>query len=148
MARYSTTIQSRLSVEEAWARVADVTTFADWDPGVIEAVQVSGDGPGPNAAYELTVKGIRGDLDLRYDVNQYDPPHQLFLVADTGVLRSEDEITVEPDAEGCRLTYRADLRFGGFYSIANPFLAVAFKVIGWRAARGLRSYLEAPRRVG
>ncbi len=143
MARYSTTIQSRLSVEEAWASVADVTTFADWDPGVLDAVQVSGDGPGPNAAYELTVKGVRGEMVLRYDVNQYDPPHQLFLVADTGGLRSEDEISIVPDVEGSLLTYRADLRFGGFYSIANPLLSIAFKVIGWRAARGLRRYLEA-----
>lgn len=142
MAKYSTVIHSPLDVDDVWHLVADVTRFAEWDPGVLDAVQVAGDGPGPTAAYELTVKGVRGPLDLRYDVNEYAPPHRLFLVADTGGLRSEDEITIEPVDDGTELVYRADLRFGGFYSIANPLLSIAFKVIGWRAARGLRRYLD------
>ena len=145
MARYSTTIRTPLDVDEAWHRVADVTRFVDWDPGVLDASQVSGDGPGPNAAYELTVRGLRGVIDLRYDVNEYIPPNRLFLVADTGVLRSEDEIAIEPDDDGTgsAVTYRADLRFGGFYAIVNPLLSLAFKIIGWRAARGLRTHLDA-----
>ncbi|MDH3679799.1 MAG: SRPBCC family protein [Acidimicrobiia bacterium] len=142
MPRYATTIQSPLSVDEVWARVADVTRFVEWDPGVLGAEQVSGDGPGPNAAYELTVRGVRGPLDMRYDVNEFAPPSRLFLVADTGALRSEDEITIEPDGEGSELIYRAELRFGGFYAIANPVMSIAFKFIGWRAARGLRRFLE------
>jgi carbon monoxide dehydrogenase subunit G len=143
MARYATRIRTPLGVDEAWTRVADVTTFVDWDPGVLDASQVAGDGPGPTAAYELTVRGLRGSIDLRYDVNEFVPPNRLFLVADTGVVRLEDEIAIEPDGDGSEVTYRSDLRFGGFYSIANPVLSLAFKVVGWRAAQGLRSYLDA-----
>lgn len=146
MPRYATTIQSPLGVEEVWARVADVTRFVEWDPGVLDAEQVSGDGPGPNAAYELMVKGVRGPGPLRYDVAEYAPPNRLFLVADTGALRSEDEITVEAVGDSSELTYRAELRFGGFYAVANPFMSVAFKVIGWRAGRGLRRFLDGQTR--
>jgi len=143
MAHYSTTINSPLSVDEVWDRIADVTRFAEWDPGVLEAEQVSGSGPGPTAAYELTVKGMRGPIQMRYDVNSFNPPSELFLVADTGAIRSEDEITIEADGDGSALTYRAELRFGGFYAIANLPMALGFKVIGWRAARGLRQFLDA-----
>ncbi|MGI9615051.1 MAG: SRPBCC family protein [Acidimicrobiales bacterium] len=145
MAHYSTTIHSPLDVDEAWNRVADVTRFVDWDPRVLDASQVSGDGPGPNAAYEMTVRGLRGPLDLRYDVNEFVPPNRMFLVADTGVVRSEDEIGIEPGdgGDGSEVTYRVDLRLGGFYAIANPLLALAFKVVGRRSAQGLRSHLDA-----
>jgi carbon monoxide dehydrogenase subunit G len=142
VASYTATIDTPLEVEEVWRRIADVTRFAEWDPGVTKAVQVSGDGPGPDAAYLLTVKSIRGELDLRYDVNQFSPPKRLFLVADTGVLRSEDEITITQRDAGTRLVYRADLQLSSWYALASPFLTLAFQVIGRRAAKGLRHFLE------
>jgi carbon monoxide dehydrogenase subunit G len=141
LASYTTTIDCDLGIDEVWSRISDVTRFVEWDPGVLKAVQVSGSGPGPDASYVLTVKGVRGPLDLRYDVNQFSPPKRLFLVADTGALRSEDEISITPLGSGSRLEYRADLQLSGWYALASPLLALAFQIIGRRAAAGLRRFL-------
>lgn len=143
MARYATTLRTPLELSAAWDLLADVTRFAEWDPGVTGAIQISGNGPGPDAAYELMVKGVRGSMPLRYDVNEFDPPDRMFLVADTGRMRSEDEIFLTDHEDHCEVTYRAELRFEGVYALANPLLAIVFKIVGWRARRGLRHYLDA-----
>lgn len=147
MAHYSTTIESPLTLAEAWERLADVTRFAEWDPGVTKAKQVAGTGPGPDAAYVLSVKGFVGNtLDLRYEVTEFDPPSRLHLVAKSSLLRSDDLITLEPSPTGSSITYAADLDLtgpGGILRLADPLLGLAFGKIGDKAAAGLRTFLDA-----
>ncbi len=147
MAHYQTTIDSPLAPAEAFARLADVTRFAEWDPGVKAARQVEGDGPGLGAGYVLTVKGVAGtDTDLRYDVIDYVEPTTLHLLAESSLLRSDDLITVEPSGDGSRVTYRAELDLtgpGGLLKVADPVLGLAFDKIGDRAAKGLTTFLDA-----
>lgn len=142
MPNYEAVIDSPLAPEEVWRRVADVTAFEQWDPGTRRAVQVEGDGPGLGAAYSLTVGGLRGTLDLRYEVTEFEPPRRLRLVADTGTLRSDDRITVEPGGSGSRVTYRAYLGLHGPWKVLTPLLALAFGRIGAKGAAGLRTYLD------
>ncbi len=152
MAHYKTTIESPLSPAEAFERLSDVTRFAEWDPGVKKAKQVAGDGPGPDAAYVLSVKGFVGNtLDLRYEVTEFTEPTRIHLVAESTLLRSDDIITVAPSslkepATGSSVTYVADLDLtgpGGILKLADPLLGLAFKKIGDQAAAGLRSFLDA-----
>ena len=49
MAHYVTTIPSSKTPEEAFAFMADIRNFAQWDKGVIKVVQVVGDGAGHDA---------------------------------------------------------------------------------------------------
>jgi hypothetical protein len=142
VAVYTATIDTALDPGDAWARVADVTRFAEWDPGTLRAVQVAGDGPGPDAVYVLTVRSLRGPLDLRYRVTTWSPPRQLGLIADTGVLRSDDLLTIDGVPGGSRLTYRAELTLHGRHRVWSPLLAVAFRVIGRQGAEGLRSWIQ------
>lgn len=44
MARYSTSVSTPLPVTAAFAYMSDVTHFAQWDPGVKQAVRVAGKG--------------------------------------------------------------------------------------------------------
>ena len=142
MPNHVAVIDSPLPPDEVWARVADVTGFAGWDPGTRKAVQVEGDGTGLGAVYVLTVEGLRGPLDLRYEVTEFEPPRRLRLVADTGTLRSDDRITVEPSDAGSRVTYRAHLSLHGAWVVVTPLLALAFRRIGAKGADGLRSHLD------
>lgn len=144
MPTYVTTMDSPLPPSEVWARLSDVTRFADWDPGTLRAVQVEGDGPGLGSAYRLTVKGIAGTIDLLYRVTRFDPEQRLALRADTGTLRSHDDITLSPQGTGTRVTYNAELALGGLWQVANPVLALAFRRIGRQGADGLRRFLEVP----
>lgn len=141
MACYTTSIASPLSPEEAFAFMADVRRFSEWDPGVVRAVQVAGDGPGPGASYDLTVKA-GGTTTMRYEVTAYEPPRRFFIIGRTSRLVSEDEIRVEPAPGGGSLvTYDARLTLTGWLRVFDFALAIAFKRLGDRAARGLRAAL-------
>jgi len=141
MAHYVTSIATPLSPEEAFAYMADVRNFAEWDPGVTRAVRVKGDGQSVGAAYDLTVKA-GGTTVMRYVVKAYDAPRRVFLVSRTTFFLSEDEIRVTPAGSGSVVTYDAILTLRGPLGLFDPLLRVAFKRIGDRAAAGMRNALR------
>jgi hypothetical protein len=143
MANYMTTINTPWSASDAFAYMADVRNFAEWDPGVRRAELVRGDGPGLGAAYDLDVRAGPRTMTLRYEVVEWDPPRRLVLRAETPMLRSIDEIRVVTAGTGANVVYDADLTLRGAARVANPLLGIAFRRIGDRAARGLRAALRS-----
>ena len=144
MARYVTTVRSPWSPDEAFSWMADLRNFAHWDPGVKRVTQVDGEGAGADARVDVTVAGVGRDLVLRYETVEFDPPHQVLVVAANAMLTSEDRITVVPEDDGgCSVTYDADLRLSGVLRLADPGLRLVFGRIGDRAAAGLRAALGA-----
>jgi hypothetical protein len=130
-----------MSAAEAFAYMADVTHFVEWDPGVKRARLVTGDGAGVGAAYELTVEA-GGTTVMRYEVKEYDPPRRILLVARTPFLTSVDEVRVEASGSGTIVTYDAKLTLNGPLRLFDPLLRAAFRRIGDRAAAGLRRVLS------
>ena len=141
MARYVTTVRTRRSVADAFAYMADVRNFAEWDPGVGKVVQVDGDGASLGAVFDVTLSGMRATT-FRYRTVEYAQPSRLLVVADTSLLRSTDRITVRADGDATVATYDADLSLKSPMRLAAPLLAVAFRHIGDRAAAGLRRVLD------
>lgn len=109
MARYVVHLKSPRTAADAFAYMADLANFADWDVGVERAQQVEGDGPGPDATYDVTVKVIGRPLTLRYVVTEFDPPARLVARARSSVLTSLDTITVRDHEAGSVVTYEAEL---------------------------------------
>ncbi len=143
MARYVTTVRSAKTPREAFAYMADLRNFAEWDPGVKAVRQVEGSGGGPDAVFDVTVVAPGPDLTLRYVTEEHDAPHNLLVVARSSVFTSIDRITVEPDGTGSIITYDADLRLNGVLRIGDLGLRLVFGQIGDRAAAGLRRVLGA-----
>jgi carbon monoxide dehydrogenase subunit G len=143
MPRYVTTVPTTWPQAAAFDFMADVRNFARWDPGVESVVAVGGSSPRRGAAYDVAVRAGARRLVLRYEVEEWDPPRRLLLVARTASLRSIDEITVEPADSGAVVTYDAQLDLRGALTVANPLLALAFRRIGDRAAAGLQRALAA-----
>lgn len=141
MARYVTAVRTPLSVEEAFQYLADVTHFQEWDPGVKKALRVAGDGASIGTAYELTVSA-GGTTTMRYEVTEWQPPRSFKLIARTTFLTSVDEVRVEPEATGSTVTYDATLTLNGPLALLDPWLKLAFRRIGDRAATGLRRVLK------
>lgn len=139
MARYATTVSTPLSPAEAFAFMADVRRFTEWDPGVSSSVRVAGDGS-TGSAYELTV--APGKTVMRYEVTACEAPRLLRLVAKTRFLTSVDEIRIEPITAGALVTYEAVLTLNGVLGVMDALLGVAFKRIGDRAAAGLKRALN------
>ena len=146
MARYVTSVRSPLSPEAAFAYMADLRHFAEWDPGVRAVEQVVGDGGADGAEFAVTVAGPGRDLLLRYKITEFHPSHELVAVATTKTLRSTDRITVRAagndPAEGSVVTYDADLRLLGALKFFDLGLRLVFGRIGDRAAAGLRRVLD------
>ena len=143
MARYVTTVRSAKTPREAFAYMADLRNFAEWDPGVKAVRQVEGSGGGPDAVFDVTAVAPGPDLTLRYVTEEHDAPHNLLVVARSSVFTSIDRITVEPDGTGSIITYDADLRLNGVLRIGDLGLRLVFGQIGNRAAAGLRRVLGA-----
>jgi hypothetical protein len=140
MARYTTSIRCSLSAGDAFTRVADLGNLADWDPGVTTSVQVVGDGPGPDAEYDVTLS--TGSMTLRYVTTAFAGPRSVTYEAKASWFTSIDVISVEPAAEGSIVTYDATLRLPLLLRLGDPLLGVVFRRIGDAAAGGLRSALE------
>ena len=142
MARYVTKVRTPRSVEDTFAYMADLRNFAEWDPGVTTAVQVEGQGGGPDTAFDVTVKSPGRDLTLRYVTVEHTPPTFVRVVAESRFLTSDDRVTVEADGDQTMVTYQADLTLNGVLGVADPLLRLTFGRIGDRAAAGLREALE------
>ncbi|MFT5359458.1 MAG: hypothetical protein ACI9KE_006701 [Polyangiales bacterium] len=141
MARYLTSIATPLGVAEAFTYMADVTHFAEWDPGVKSVRRVAGDGVGVGTAYDLTVQA-GGTTVMRYEVTEYEPLRRILLVARTAFFISVDAISVEASDSGSIVTYDAELTFKGPLGLFDPLLRRVFRRIGDRAARGLERALD------
>ena len=55
MARYVVSVLSPKSQQEAFDYMADLSNFAEWDPGVQGVQQVEGEGAGPHTAFDVAV---------------------------------------------------------------------------------------------
>ncbi|MTA88417.1 MAG: hypothetical protein F2549_05285, partial [Actinobacteria bacterium] len=81
MAKYTVRVESSKSVEEAFAYMADLRNFANWDPGVLTVTQVAGDGAGLGSSFDVAVKSVGGGTVLRYETLEYDEPGNLLVEA-------------------------------------------------------------------
>ena len=141
MAKYTVSVESSKSVEEAFAYMADLRNFTNWDPGVLTVTQVAGDGAGPESSFDVAVKSVGGGTVLRYETLEYDEPGNLLVEARNSKFTSIDRITVVAKDEGSIVTYAAELLLNGCLSPLNPLLGLVFNRIGDRAAAGLRRVL-------
>lgn len=141
MAKYTVSVESSKSVEEAFAYMADLRNFANWDPGVLTVTQVAGDGAGLGSSFDVAVKSVGGGTVLRYETVEYDEPGNLLVEARNSKFTSIDRITVVAKDKGSIVTYAAELLLNGCLSPLNPLLGLVFNRIGDRAAAGLRRVL-------
>jgi hypothetical protein len=144
MARYVVHVRSPKPPTEAFAYMADLANFAEWDPGVTAVAQVEGDGPGADAAFDVTVTAAR-PMTLRYRTTVYEPSSKVVARASNWWLTSLDTITVRADDSGSVVTYDAELTLNGVLGLADPLLARSFGKIGDRAAAGLVAALAGER---
>lgn len=142
MAIYTTTVRTPRPPIEAFAYMSDLRNFAEWDPGVRAATQVTGDGPGPEAEFDVTVDAAGRALTLRYRVTDYDEPHTVTVRGSSRLFTSIDRIDVTPDDDGSLVRYEAELNLNGPLRLFDFFLARSFDKIGDRANRGLIRVLD------
>ena len=143
MPRYTTKIASPMSPADAFAYLSDFATTEEWDPGVARAERLT-EGPiREGSEFRVVARFLGRDVPLVYVVETLQTPSRVVLRGENATTVSLDEIRVAPDGTGCEVTYDAKLSFKGVLRVAEPALAVIFRVIGDRAAGGLRQALRA-----
>ncbi len=139
MARYKATVHSPWPAEKAFAFMADLRNFKEWDPSVEYSKLLSGDAPGPTAVYEVKVMAAV----LRYETPEYHEPTRVVAEAKTNLLYSYDVIEVTPTDSGCDVFYDATFEVNGpLGAIANPAVGLFFNRIGDKAAAGMANALD------
>ena len=146
MARFVVHVRNSMPPAEAFAYMADLNSFAEWDPGVARVTQIEGDGPGPESSFDVGVKLPGWTMTLRYDTVAYDEDTTTMTAyAENALFTSEDTVTVVPDGEGSVVTYDAELKLKGLLGFSDPVLRLTFNQIGDRAAAGLIEALAGER---
>ena len=143
MARYQTSFSSPTSAEAAFDYLSRFSTTAEWDPGVVEASDLTPDPVGVGSAFEVISSFLGRRVPLRYEIVEYDAPHRVVLQAENASVRSTDTITCEPGADGSTVvSYDALLEPRGPARVMAPLFTLVFRRIGDRAARGLRANVD------
>ena len=140
MAHYVNTVPSSLSPNQAFAFMANIERFVEWDPGIAKVEKRSGQNGEVGSSYDITIAGWAPTV-MRYEVTAVDAPRSFRMASTTRFLRSLDEIRVEADGTGSRVTYDAILELRGPLRVFDPVLARVFRTIGDRAATGMRKAL-------
>jgi len=144
MARYSTTVQSNKSREEAFAYLANFANAAEWDPGVVSGEVLSGEPLGLGTTFRLMCRYFGRQFPLEYRIIAFEAPSKVKFEANRGSISSVDEIRFVTVSEGTAVTYDANLHLSGFLGrLMDPLVALAFQRIGGKAAAGLRRELNA-----
>jgi carbon monoxide dehydrogenase subunit G len=138
-------IEVRAPLEEAFAYVADFSTAAEWDPGVVQSRRVNNGPPSTGATYDVIAVFRDKRVPFRYEVREYEQNRRIVLVGDSGKARSRDEIRFEPAGEGTRIEYAAALELKGVYRFARPFVRSEFREASGRALAGLKARLDGGR---
>jgi hypothetical protein len=145
VAHYRASLDTDWSIETVFAYLAEFSHTVEWDPGVVRARPVDGEGPvKEGSAFELVARFFRREVPLVYRVVQLESPRRVVLEAETGELRAVDTITCEPSARGTRVTWDAVLLPKGLRYLGDLPLHLAFQWVGRRALGGLRRRLAQP----
>lgn len=145
MARFTEVIEVARPLEEAFAYVADFTTAAEWDPGILSSRRTSGDG-GVGSTYDVEAEFRGKTLPFTYAVTSLDPGRRIVLHGEGEKATSDDDISFEALPDGrTRITYDAELRLKGMLRAAEPFVGGAIRTMGAKALAGLKTTLDAPR---
>lgn len=142
MARYITTIHSTKTPAEAFAYMADLRNFTEWDKNIISVTQVEGDGGGPGAVFDIAVRGVGGrPMVLRYRTVEHNEPTNILVKARNTLFTSVDRVTVVATETGCDVTYDAELTANWIIAPMNLLLGAVFNKVGNAATKGLRKVL-------
>jgi carbon monoxide dehydrogenase subunit G len=128
---------------EVFDAIADFSTTARWDPGVRAARPLDDPPVGPGARFQVTLDQGPFGPRLVYRTEAWDRPRRVVLHTRNALVEGTDEIVVEPDGDGCTVTWQADFALRGpLGRLADPLLARGFERVGDQAVAGLASWLR------
>ena len=144
MARFTTTVQSPHPPEVVFAALADFSTVAQWDPNV-DAAERMDDGPlAVGSKFEVLNDFFGRKQKLVYEMLSYDPPKEFVVEASNSSFDSNDTVTFVATDSGCDVTYDAVITMHGAGRFFDPLVGLLFRIVGSKAEKGLREFVNRP----
>lgn len=124
--------------------LADLTRVNEWDRGVTDADQLTGEGIGLAATYGVTVTGFDGKpTRVVYEITEYEAPERFVMVGEHATFRAHDVLTLADTGDGCELTYEGSLELrGDDRPFGDDQLDKIFGHVAGVAESGLRAFLN------
>ncbi|MHB8959263.1 MAG: SRPBCC family protein [Candidatus Limnocylindrales bacterium] len=135
-------IETPLSIDDAFAFVADFANAVAWDPGVASAERIDAGALGVGARYRLGVRMGGRVAAMEYVVTVFEPLRRVVLAGTGSGVEALDEIVFEATPTGTRIDYTADIRLRGVMRLAAPFAGGALARIGRDARDGMQRALD------
>lgn len=132
----------RRSANDTFAFVSDLRNAPTWDPQTIQAYKISEAPIGAGTRFCLVGNVLGFTMELPYEIQLYNAPHELVVAGETALLRYSDRITLVPHGLACRLTYDARLDLKGAFRFVNPLLPIVFQRIGDAATKRMGEAVE------
>ncbi len=125
-------------IDAVFAYLSDFTTTTEWDPGTVRTIRERGDG-GIGTQYLNTSRFLGRSTQLRYLVEEIDPPRRIRLRGENPTVVATDTMTFTPVPAGTEITYTAHCAFKGGTKYLAPLLGPAFRRLGAQAEVGIRT---------
>jgi carbon monoxide dehydrogenase subunit G len=140
--RYQREIEVAGPPDAVFAYIADFSSSAERDPGIVETRRLSAAPTTAGSRFEL-IALFRGRRQrFEYVVTGYEEGRRIALRGEGEKALSDDVITVGSIDGRTRVGYGASLRLKGAYRIAEPFLRSTFRRMGDDALAGLAARLS------
>lgn len=136
------TATTTLSPDDAFAHVGDFANIDNWDPGVTRSVKATAGDVSVGTIYDLVLDYRGREMNMQYEVTDYEPTKRIVLVGTGGPIKAVDTISFEPNGDGTLVTYEAHLQLRGIARIIQPLMKGRFEAIGDAAGKGLRTWLR------
>jgi carbon monoxide dehydrogenase subunit G len=143
--RFEERLEIDRPIDEVFDFLADLSTTAEWDPGILEARRGE-DGPiGVGSTFHLVASFDGRRVGLTYTTTFYDRPRR-FVVDGVGPrFHGVDDIRFADTGDGRTVVlYLANLKLTGIAKLAQPFVAGRFDALVRTAVAGLVRTLERP----
>jgi len=143
MPSYEETIEVEVPREEAFTYVADLTTAAEWDPGIRSSKRLDEEPTRVGSAFEVVAEFRGKPQTFRYEVLELDPGRRIVIRGESEKAISDDTITFADAGGKTVITYGSVLRLKGLLRFAEPFLGGTFAKLGKEALEGLERTLAS-----
>lgn len=109
--------------DEVFAYLDDLPRHPDWQTDLTEN-RVLTEGPTRVGTEVAATRQMGGrTMSIKWRIIEHDPPRRtVFETYEGQMMKPRGEVTVEPIAEGSRVTFSMDPRFEGFGKVLGPLV--------------------------
>jgi hypothetical protein len=143
MAHFKDTIDSSMSVDDAFDYVADFSNAERWDEGTKSSRRLDEGEIGEGSRFELVVEFMGREDAFVYEIVEYERPEQVTLRSESDASSLVDTLTVKPGLDDASvLTYDARLEMKGVRKLLAPVIGIYFRRLCEKGKEGLERELN------